>query len=122
MLKENYQRVKDLLITNKETRDNDNLLLSIIWQDDILNERLHNSDFWYLLENGMLTNFESVRRVRQKIQEENPELRGTKYRLRTGALELEVKQEVKEISNYEKWHGTLPDKESIVKEGDLFRE
>ena len=48
MIKENYQRVKDLLITKPETRDNDNLLLSIIWQDDILNKKLHNTNFWYL--------------------------------------------------------------------------
>jgi hypothetical protein len=129
MLKENYQRVKDLLITKPETRDNDNLLLSIIWGEDIEQVGEFGSkynvflcDFLKHLAKGELTNAESVRRVRQKIQEQCPELRGKNYRLRCGQLELEVKQEVKEISNYEKWHGTLPDKESIIKEGDLFRE
>lgn len=35
MLKKVYQRIKDLLITKEETRDNDNLLLSIIWAEDL---------------------------------------------------------------------------------------
>lgn len=98
MIKENYQRVKDLLITNPKTRDNDNLLLSIIWQDDILNKKLHNTDFWHLLENGELTNFESVRRVRQKIQSECKELRGKRYDERNWLLEPQVKEEIKLIS------------------------
>lgn len=125
MLKENYQRVKDLLITNPETRDNDNLLLSMIWRDDLanyngnpVNAYMPVNNFLDLLANNELTNFESVRRVRQKIQEECPELRGVKYRVRCGRLELETKQEVKELS----FHGRFGEKESIIKEGDLFRE
>lgn len=120
MLKENYQRVKDLLITKPETRDNDNLLLSMIWKDDIMsrNDSSTSKDLFNLLANGELTNFESVRRVRQKIQEENPELRGKKYKYRVGELEIETKQEVKELTAYEKWHGV--EKKYQKNEGDLF--
>ena len=117
--------MKELLITKPETRDNDNLLLSLIWRDDIIssNDRsidlsMNMNKFFDLLAKNELTNFESVRRVRQKIQEENPELRGKNYRIRCGKLELETKKEVKELS----FHERFGPKESIIKEGDLFRE
>lgn len=70
-------KVAKILAFDYEARDNDNRLLTLIWRS----ESKHNSleTFFSELSNGKLSNFESIRRVRQKLQEERPYLRGDKY-------------------------------------------
>ncbi len=75
-------RVKALLVKHPHLRDSDNKLIATIWKIDLRNMDLNifgipASDFLYFYSEGRLTNAETIRRVRQKIQEENPELRGT---------------------------------------------
>ena len=41
-----------------------------------------------------LTNAESIRRMRAKLQEEHPELRGRKYQLRQTTLKNKVRKEL----------------------------
>jgi hypothetical protein len=52
-----------------------------MWKYDLRNMGLSLEincyNFLQLYSNNELTNAETIRRVRQKIQEENPELRGT---------------------------------------------
>ena len=75
------QRVRNILETNKEARDCDRLLISIIWkQDSVFIE--DKNEFLELLINGELTSPETIRRCRQRLQEENETLRGYKYKLR----------------------------------------
>ena len=50
-------------------------------------------DFLRLYSEGRLTNAETIRRVRQKLQEENPDLRGTVDGLRKEQAE-QVKKEI----------------------------
>jgi len=69
--------VRQLLEQYPQTRDNDNLLLSLIWRGE---SNLFN--FYSRLESGKLTPAETIRRCRQRLQLDHPELRGTMYELR----------------------------------------
>jgi hypothetical protein len=74
-------RVRNILETNKEARDCDRLLISIIWSEDsrYIEDK---KEFLDMLINGELTSPETIRRCRQRLQEENETLRGYKYKLR----------------------------------------
>jgi hypothetical protein len=80
------QRVRSILETNKNTRDCDRTLLAYIWTQDVKELYIENGldapDFLRMLANGELTSSETVRRCRQKLQEENETLRGLKYKVR----------------------------------------
>jgi hypothetical protein len=78
------QRVKYILEVNKEARDCDRLLISQIWIADsnFFNKHLEASDIFEMLINGTLTSPETIRRCRQRLQEENESLRGLKYKVR----------------------------------------
>ena len=75
------QRVKSILEVNKEARDCDRVLISIIWSEDSWFIR-DKKDFLDMLINGGLTSPETIRRCRQRLQEEIETLRGYKYKLR----------------------------------------
>lgn len=89
--------VKKFLIECPKTRDNDNLLILKCWA--FQDSRLRNPKTTFV---GFATEFlkgkffsaESIRRSRQKHQEENPELRGKKYAERKGILETKVEQQI----------------------------
>jgi len=74
-------RVKAYLTKHPHLRNSDNRLIATIWKQDILHSRnlflTSANEFLSLYADGKLTNAETIRRVRQKIQEENPDLRGT---------------------------------------------
>ncbi len=80
-------RVKALLVKHPHLRDSDNKLIATIWQGDLLKtgllyKSITAHDFLVFYSCGKLTNAETIRRVRQKLQEENPDLRGTVNDLR----------------------------------------
>lgn len=89
------QRVRNILEINNESRDSDRLLISIIWEQD---SSLINGKYYFLemLKNGDLTNPESIRRCRQKLQEQDENLRGLKYKTRK-QLGEEVRQSIKNL-------------------------
>ena len=74
------------LLTNKEhLRDNDQALIANIWWRELVTQGKDKSTAFEMLKvfsEGKLSNPESIRRARQKIQEEQPELRGESYRAR----------------------------------------
>jgi len=80
--------VRKLLEQYPQTRDNDNLLMSIIWRKE---SNLFN--FYSRLESGKLTPAETIRRCRQRLQLDHPELRGTMYELRQ-KHQVKVKKEL----------------------------
>ena len=88
-------RVKALLVKHPHLRDSDNRLIATVWKFDLMGlcENLTAMDFLKLYSEGELTNSESIRRVRQKIQEENPDLRGTVNEARQKEGE-EVRREI----------------------------
>ena len=77
MNKKLKERVKDLLVNQIDTRDNDNLLISQIWLDEGV--PVNSIDFLIKYSKGGFTSAESIRRARQKLQEEHENLRGEKY-------------------------------------------
>lgn len=80
--------VQRLLEEQPALRDNDNLLMSTIWkqQSNIFN-------FFYRFESGKIYSPESIRRTRQKIQEDYPHLRGELYQARQ-KHQAKVKQDL----------------------------
>jgi hypothetical protein len=75
------EKVKFLLEKYPHLRDSDEKLIANIW----FNETPMISTKYEFLQNyanGLITNAESIRRCRQKIQMEKPELRGKSYEKR----------------------------------------
>ena len=80
-------RVYNLLRTCPETRDNDGYLLALIMNEDLLvagyePKQLPAHELFKLMKAGKITSPESVRRMRQKLQEEYENLRGASYKHR----------------------------------------
>jgi len=79
-------KVLRLLIDKPHLRDDDNRLIANI----LLNEaggidamqKMSAYEFLHHFSAGKFTNFESIRRVRAKLQEQYPELRGKSYKER----------------------------------------
>lgn len=90
--------VRDILIDCPATRDNDRLLLLKVWA--VQYPRLRDTHFAFvhfsnLLLSGKLADSESVRRSRQKLQQDNPELRGGSVGIRSDFAQ-EMKSNIKE--------------------------
>ena len=64
-----------------ELRDNDNRLVASIWNREVKALGIQSAEFLLkALADGKLTNPESIRRSRQQLQEQHPELRGELYK------------------------------------------
>ena len=79
------ERVAGLLRSVPATRDNDGYLYALILNEDLLVAGFEPKDLpchelFVLMKAGKVSNPESVRRMRQKVQEECPEMRGAGYR------------------------------------------
>jgi len=91
------EKVKNLLINNPKLRDSDSKLISRYWFNELkcmgLNaEEVTAYDLLSLFATSNVTSTETIRRVRQKLQEEHPELRGENYKNRKGKLQREWKK------------------------------
>jgi len=91
MNKKLKERVRQLLIKHPKTRDNDNLLISLIWIDEDV--PLNTTDFLVKYSMGDYSSAESIRRSRQKLQEAEESLRGETYHERQRKGE-EVRQTI----------------------------
>mgnify|MGYP003114951916 FL=1 len=70
-------------------RDNDNRLFANIWDSELEKygiPRDVRKHFLTFIAQGRLTPAPSIKRARAKLQEENPEFRGKKYKARKGVL------------------------------------
>jgi|3_EtaG_2_1085321.scaffolds.fasta_scaffold39044_2 hypothetical protein len=101
MVKETKNLVEKFLIDKPHLRDDDNKLLANIYWSSV-HETMHYLTreelagvklFLKKLAEGGMPNFESVRRCRQKLQEENPELRGEVYEQRH-KMEAKVREDI----------------------------
>ena len=102
-MKHNLELLENLLENNPELRDSDQRLVANIWWLTLNTTLRHKfqgyelDSFNILLElysNGDLPNEQSIRRLRRKLQEEKPELRGKVYELRH-QKELEYKEDIR---------------------------
>ncbi len=82
-----------------KTRDNDLLLVFRVWIAQLGSvsegERIVLRKILRAHDNKLISNFETIRRTRQKLQEENPSLRGKKYNNRQDQAEKFRKEIVK---------------------------
>jgi len=86
-------KVIELLKLDVRYRDDDNKLIARIWHEEFqFLEGDSAMDLLKALALGQLTSSESIRRSRQKVQEEHRELRGLKYRNRHEEAEEFKKQ------------------------------
>ena len=94
-LNKDENKVYQILTHFKLVRDDDfQLYYQLITQYYNCNvEKISGADLLRKQRDGKLPNFQSVSRLRRKIQELFPETRGSKYAERHG-LEQEVKQEI----------------------------
>ena len=107
MISEKIKKVEEILRECPDARDDDNDLIAKYWRQELMlikHEEVKNSVltqreidlFYFIVRNGMLSNPESIRRSRQKLQQVNPKLRGEKYNERHAAAKKVVK-ELKEV-------------------------
>jgi len=99
-----YQKVKSIkdvvvsiLTKFPETRDNDRLLMFRVWAEedpDLRNQGQLLRRFANAFIRGDFSDPESIRRSRQKAQEQHPELRGISYNIRHHNLEPEMREEI----------------------------
>lgn len=82
-MKEIKEMVKHLLIKHPHLRDDDFKLVATFLLFEMggrdVTDKMTATEFLKAYSESKLTNFESIRRVRQKLQEENPDLRGSKW-------------------------------------------
>jgi hypothetical protein len=99
-------RIIKILTENPSNRDNDHKLISNIWFFEFREQsgkhpnEVTAFEFMRLVSLGRLTNPESIRRLRQKIQEQYPGLRGSKYMIRqnhTKKVRKEINKNNQEI-------------------------
>jgi len=81
------ETVKELLIKTPHLRDSDNKLIATYWWRELKYKKLNVDDMsamdiLEMYSKSQLTNTETIRRMRAKLQEENPELRGKVYHFR----------------------------------------
>lgn len=91
--------VKALLIARPALRDDDRKLIATVWFQLLKlsgKQDISAVDFFKLYVKSELPSSETIRRTRQKLQEEKKQLRGERYNERQKNLEPEVRKVVKE--------------------------
>lgn len=84
-------KVLKQLNEDARTRDNDNLLIASIWFYEMeRSDNISALDFLKSFAVGKFTSAESIRRCRQKLQEDYPGLRGKSYTKRHNANYTDV--------------------------------
>lgn len=88
--------VRDYLLKYPVLRDDDKKLIAEIWWSQLIDKTITTKRFLELVGEGYLCNPESIRRCRQKIQQDYPTLRGKSWTTRQESAE-EFKTEIKEV-------------------------
>ena len=80
--KNTHETVEEMLKRYPETQDSDTSLTAIIWYKELLSLGWNKEDairFCQVLKSGKLSHPQSIRRTRQIIQKNEPDLRGKTY-------------------------------------------
>ena len=85
-------KVKTFLTKYPRFRDSDNKLIAACWLDELRRkgvnpDEMSGMEFLHLFADSKITNPETIRRSRAKLQEEDSSLRGKNYSLRKGAIQ-----------------------------------
>ncbi len=81
MILDKAQIVKVILKESTLARDDDNILLTKVWERES-SGTFSKSIFFLNMSKGRYSSAESITRCRRKLQEEDPTLRGEKYNKR----------------------------------------
>lgn len=89
------ETVKQLLLKYPDLRDSDEKLIPAVWfletdKDDKMTAKEFLSRMW----EKEYSKAESIRRARQKLQQDHPELRGSSYKNRQSVQVEETRQEL----------------------------
>ena len=93
------ETIKKILLDKPHLRDNDNKLIAAYWFRELKNknvnvEEITALDFLHRYADNKLTNAETIRRMRAKLQEEYPEVRGRAYAIRKGVVQDEWRKKL----------------------------
>jgi len=76
-------KIEQLMLNYPKAMDDDNFLQALVWKGEMsANPNISAMDFLRLYAAGSFTAPETIRRTRQKLQEEKEYLRGKKYKIR----------------------------------------
>ena len=92
-------KVIELLTKHTHLQDSDNKLICTYWFNELLKKqidphKISSFEFMQMYAKSQLTNTESIRRMRQKVQEENKHLRGKLYKGKQTTKQDEWKAEL----------------------------
>ena len=91
--------VKNLLIQKPHLRDSDPKLIATYWFNELKKKNINPSEingleFMKLFADSKLTNIKTIERMRRKLQEESPELRGKLYKIRKETIQDQWKKDL----------------------------
>jgi hypothetical protein len=91
--------IKQMMLDKPHLKDNDNKLIAAYWFKELKHLNVDSKtitalDFLHKYANAELTNAETIRRMRAKLQEEHPELRGRAYEIRQEAIQNKWRNEL----------------------------
>ena len=91
--------VKNLLIQRPHLRDSDPKLIATYWFNELKKKNINPSEingleFMKLFADSKLTNIKTIERMRRKLQEESPELRGKLYKIRKETIQDQWKKDL----------------------------
>ena len=93
------ETVEKLLIKSPHLKDSDAKLQATYWYKELIHNKLDPEktsamEFLRLFSLSKVTNPETIRRMRAKLQEEKPELRGESYKLRNEKLQKKWRKDL----------------------------
>ncbi len=93
------KKIYNLLNNRPELRDSDNKLIARFWHNEMSEKGMNASELsaykmLCMFAESKLTNPETIRRMRQKLQEQHKELRGEKYQERKGTIQKQWKKDL----------------------------
>jgi hypothetical protein len=91
--------IKQMMLDKPHLKDNDNKLIAAYWFKELKHLNIDSKtitalDFLHKYADAELTNAETIRRMRAKLQEEHPELRGRAYEIRQEAIQNKWRNEL----------------------------
>ena len=84
--------IKQMMLDKPHLKDNDYKLIAAYWFTELKHPNIDSKtitalDFLHKYDNAELTNAETIERMRAKLQEEHPELRGRAYEIRQETIQ-----------------------------------
>ena len=91
--------VRELLTIKPHLRDNDNMLIADYWWKELKRKeidpnKMNGLEFMQMFANNKLTNIKTIERMRRKLQEYCPGLRGKIYAARKGKIQDKWKKDL----------------------------